>query len=58
MEAHICQGNKKNRGRLSSSIVAKCVFCHIKFDARPLRDRSPPSSLEGPQLHEPVMLYT
>lgn len=44
MEACICQENKKT-GRLSSSIAAKCVFCHIKFDARPLHDRSPPSSL-------------
>lgn len=45
MEARICQGNRKNGGRLSSSIAAKCVFCHIRFDARPLHDRSPPSSL-------------
>lgn len=45
MEAAFVRGMKKNGGRLSSPIAAKCVFCHIRFDARPLHDRSPPSSL-------------
>lgn len=30
------------RGRLSAQITGSCVFCHIKFDARPPPDWSRP----------------
>lgn len=36
-EACMCLENRK-RGWLSSQITGNCVFCHIKFDARPVCD--------------------
>lgn len=45
-EAHMCLGDT-GRELLSSQINGNCVFCHIRFDARPVCDWSCPLLLTG-----------
>lgn len=45
-EAHMCLGDR-GRELLSSQIIGNCVFCHIRFDARPVCDWSCPLLLTG-----------
>ncbi len=43
-EVRMCLENRE-WGRLSSQLTGNCVFCHIKFDARPVCDWSCPLPL-------------